>query len=217
MLILDALQNPSQVLALLAALVVGLTVHEYAHAWTAYRLGDPTAYYAGRLSLNPLVHLDPIGALFFLMAGFGWAKPVPVNPGNLERREMVLVAVAGPGSNVMLAALAALLVRLGAVSGAAAAVLAFLASFLVYFTFLNLSLAVFNMLPIAPLDGWRVLEGLLPADLADRLRGVERYGAMALFAVIIVGNLSGRSVLSNLIWVPVERMATLLLGPVLGG
>ena len=102
-----------QLAALITALVVGLTVHEYAHAWSAFRLGDPTAYWAGRMSLDPRRHIDPLGALVFLVAGFGWARPVPIDPDRLGRRGALLVSLAGPGANILLAAIAGALVRLG--------------------------------------------------------------------------------------------------------
>lgn len=223
MLILDAFQNPGQFLALIAALVVGLTVHEFAHAWTAFRLGDLTAYLGGRMTLDPRRHIDPMGALVFLLVGFGWAKPVPVDGYRLGRRGMLGVAIAGPLSNVLLAAVAALAVRATLLAGAAAItqVTVFVINFLAFFMLLNLALAVFNMLPIAPLDGWNVLMGLVPEELAYRLEGVERYGFVILLGLILLGNFAGVGILSTLIWVPVQRLAALLLGPqsaaILGG
>lgn len=175
-------------LSLITALVVGLTFHEFAHAWTAYRFGDGLAASQGRLTLNPLAHLDPIGAIAFLIVGFGWAKPVPVDPWRLDRRQLMLVSLAGPGSNLLLAALAGALVRLLTLSGGlGGAAMGSLLLFLLSFMYFNLLLAVFNMFPIPPLDGWKVLLGIVPADVAIRLRGFERYGPIALLVVVFLG------------------------------
>jgi Zn-dependent protease len=217
-LILRALEHPGQFLALITALVVGLSVHEFAHAWAALRLGDATAYRSGRLTLDPRKHIDPLGALVFLVAGFGWARPVPVDGYRLGRGGMLRVALAGPLSNVLLATGAAMLVRFGFLGGwqAGGGPAAFLLSFLVFFTLLNLALAVFNMLPVAPLDGWSVLLGVVPPGVAYRLQGVERYGALVLLALLVLGSVGGTSVLGMLIWLPANAMATLLLGPLPG-
>ena len=192
--------NIGQLLALLLVLLFSLTVHESAHAWTANRLGDPTARRLGRISLNPVVHIDPIGTILLplvaFMAGgliFGWAKPVPVNPRNLAnpRRDFLLIAAAGPASNVLLATAASLLMRVGpagaAASGGVASVL-FDIGFMVIQ--LNLLLAVFNMIPIPPLDGGNVLAGLLPGPLADGYdRVVRPYGFMILLVLMMTGTL----------------------------
>ena len=192
--------NIGQLLALLLVLLFSLTVHESAHAWTANRLGDPTARRLGRISLNPVVHIDPIGTILLplvaFMAGgliFGWAKPVPVNPRNLKnyRRDFLLIAAAGPASNVLLATAASLLMRVGpagaAASGGIASVL-FDMGFMVIQ--LNLLLAVFNMIPIPPLDGGSVLAGLLPGPLADGYdRVVRPYGFMILLVLMMTGTL----------------------------
>ena len=190
-----------QLLPLLLVLLFSLTIHESAHAWTANRLGDPTARRLGRISLNPAVHIDPIGTILLplvaFMAGgliFGWAKPVPVNPRNLKnyRRDFLVIAAAGPISNVLLAAAASLLMRVGpagaAASGGVASAL-FDIGFMVIQ--LNLLLAVFNMIPIPPLDGGNVLAGLLPGPVADGYdRAVRPYGFMILLVLIMTGTLS---------------------------
>ncbi len=182
-----------QLLIILSVLLFSLTVHETAHAVTADWFGDPTARRLGRISLNPLVHLDPVGSLMLPLMGyflggfiFGWAKPVPVNPANLKnhRRDFLVIAAAGPASNIVLAIGASVL--LGAVPGGLGAsdgVAGALAT--VGFTMLqlNLLLAVFNMLPIPPLDGGNVVAGLLPESLAvqyDRL--IRPFG----FFIVIV-------------------------------
>ena len=189
-----------QLLIILSVLLFSLTVHETAHAVTADWFGDPTARRLGRISLNPLVHLDPVGSVLLPLVGFfaggfvfGWAKPVPVNTGNLKnhRRDFLVIAAAGPASNILLALGASVL--LGAVPGglgASEGVAGALAT--VGFTMLqlNLLLAVFNMLPIPPLDGGNVLAGLLPETLAagyDRL--VRPYGFLILIVLMVTGSL----------------------------
>jgi Zn-dependent protease len=178
-------------------LLFSLTVHEMAHAWTADRLGDPTARLLGRVSLNPLVHADPIGTVVFplvsLISGamlIGWAKPVPVNLRLLRqpRRDYMLVAAAGPVSNLCLAAFAALLLALVPISpqtlgeSNVSVPIAKLLSGLVY---LNVLLAVFNMLPIPPLDGGNFLAGLLPPRFAVQFNRVRPYGFIVLYALIL--------------------------------
>ena len=174
----------------LVVLVLSLTVHEAAHAWTASRLGDDTARRLGRVSLNPIVHIDPIGTLLLpLMAIasgsgfiFGWAKPTPVNVRNLghPRRDNVLVTVAGPLSNLAIAFVAARVYHRA--NGMTASIALEALS-------LNVLLAVFNMLPIPPLDGGQVLLGLLPSNLAIRFRAIQPYGFMILLALIVTGTL----------------------------
>ena len=189
-----------QLLIILSVLLFSLTIHETAHAVTADWYGDPTARRLGRISLNPLVHLDPVGSLLlpvlgFLFAGFviGWAKPVPVNPANLKnhRRDFLVIAAAGPASNIVLAIGASVL--LGAVPGGVGAsegIPGALATFGFYALQLNLLLAVFNMLPIPPLDGGNVLAGLLPEPLAtqyDRL--IRPVGFLIVLALVYTDTL----------------------------
>jgi Zn-dependent protease len=179
------------------AIVLGsLTVHEWAHAWTADRLGDPTARLLGRVSFNPIVHIDPIGTVLLPLVGllaagvvFGWAKPVPVNVSRLghPKRDFMLVAAAGPASNIVLAIAAALLFRalggyeiLGTTMGRA-----------VYLAVsLNVLLAVFNMLPVPPLDGGNVLAGLLPDGFAPVIHMLRQFGFLILLALIFSGVLN---------------------------
>ncbi len=203
-----------QKIALIVALVVGLSVHEFAHARTAFALGDLTAYASGRMTLDPRKHIDPFGALVFLFVGFGWARPVPIDPYRLGRRGTLLVALAGPASNVLLAFLALLPLRFGLLTGALAGTsVLILVSFLAFFAVLNVMLAVFNMLPIAPLDGWRVLMGLVPAQTASRLRGYEQMGGLVLIMLILVGRIGNTSVLSLILNPFISAVLFVIAGP----
>ena len=174
-------------------LLASLTVHELAHAWTADRLGDPTARRLGRISLNPIVHADPIGTILFPLIAIishvpilGWAKPVPVNIRNLRhpRRDYVMVAAAGPASNLVLALGAAVLYAVLPISP-----LTLGSRLLEALIELNVLLAVFNMIPIPPLDGGNVLAGLLPISFAAAFNRVRPYGFLILYALILSNTL----------------------------
>ncbi|GAB6182178.1 site-2 protease family protein [Desulfotomaculum defluvii] len=173
-----------ELLLMAPPILFALTLHEYAHAYTAYRLGDKTAYYEGRLTANPLKHLDPLGTLLLFIAGFGWAKPVPVNPFYFDDRKkgMMLVSLAGPMTNLLLAVIGSILLGLLTPTGG----LAFMLS---YFIYINVLLAVFNLIPIPPLDGSKILAGLLPGP-QQWLYQLERYGTAILFLLIFLGALS---------------------------
>ena len=191
--------NVAQVFISFIVLLFSLTVHEMAHAWTADRLGDPTARLLGRVSLNPLVHADPVGTVLFPLIAMitgapliGWAKPVPVNVRQLRhhRRDYVLVAAAGPASNLAMAVTAGCLLAVLPISPQtlnAANVSAPLATFLSQAMRLNVLLAVFNMIPIPPLDGGNVLAGLLPNHLAGIFNQIRPYGFILLYALILTG------------------------------
>ena len=194
-------------------LLFALTFHEFAHGFIAYRLGDPTARDAGRLTLNPLKHLDPLGTIAFFFIKFGWAKPVPVNPSYFQnpKKDMLWVALAGPLTNLALAVISAILTKgiwlLATIlpySSATEAILVPLNSMLIASVWINLVLCIFNFLPIPPLDGSRILMGLLPNNLALSYMRIERFG----FIIIIVLAFSG--VLSKVI-VPVISFANSLL------
>ena len=171
--------------ATLLAVLLAITLHELAHGYVAYCLGDNTAKAAGRLTLNPLAHLDPIGALMMLIAGFGWAKPVPINPfffkGN-RTTGMMLVSLAGPLVNLIVAYIAYAVY----VAGQGFYTVPFLNQFLNYCIILNVFLAVFNLIPIPPLDGSKILAGFLPKQTAFKfLTTMERYGFVILMVLIL--------------------------------
>ncbi|MDR7420610.1 MAG: site-2 protease family protein [Armatimonadota bacterium] len=176
----------------IVAILVAVTVHEFAHAWSADRLGDPTPRVRGRLSLNPIVHLDPIGTLLLLVAGFGWAKPVEVNPRYFSnwRRGMLAVAAAGPIANIVVMLIVGFIVQLGVVS-AGTPLVPLIRSLLV----INAVLAVFNLLPIHPLDGSKIVSSLLPPQQAIAYDRLAAYGPLVLLVLILLpGNAFGHIV-----------------------
>lgn len=182
---------PALALAWVVAILVSLTVHEFAHALTARARGDRTAEWEGRLTLNPLSHIDWMGFFALLFMGFGWAKPVPYNPNNLRdaKWDQVRVALMGPISNVALAAIAALLIRVLLGSGADAFNLAVV--FLFLLVRINLGLAIFNLLPIPPLDGSKLLIALMTHPRhRDLLRALFTYGPQVLMALVFVSLLT---------------------------
>ena len=175
---------------------IALSLHETAHGYVAYKLGDPTAHNLGRLSLNPLKHIDPIGFLCMLVFGFGWAKPVPINTGYFKKpkRDMALTGAAGPISNILLACIFGMLYRL---ANAAIQFITFtqftanvyivLLNFLYLGVYLNISLAVFNLIPIPPLDGSRIFLAMLPTHLYFKIMKYEKYIYMALVLLLFLG------------------------------
>ncbi|HUE88854.1 MAG TPA: site-2 protease family protein [Vicinamibacterales bacterium] len=188
----------SQIAVAFVILIASLSFHEAAHAWTANKLGDPTARMLGRLSLNPAVHVDVIGTLVFplvaMLSGFpliGWAKPVPVDMRNLQhpRRDFAIVAAAGPISNLILAAVGAVVFMLWDADAATPAN-ELLATGLIRFVLLNVLLAVFNMLPIPPLDGGNVLMGILPEPMAVLVDKLRPWGFVLLYVLMLSGMLA---------------------------
>jgi Zn-dependent protease len=171
------------------ALLLAVTVHEVAHGFVADRLGDPTARIAGRLTLNPLPHIDPLGAIAFVLAGFGWAKPVPVNPYNLRHpvRDMVWVATAGPASNFVTAFMGLIALVFVRRSLDAPFIAEPLAGMLSYVYSFNLALAIFNLIPLPPLDGGHFLPYLFPRRSWALLRQLEQYGPFILLLLLITG------------------------------
>jgi Zn-dependent protease len=194
-----SLFSTGRLLAVAAILLLALPVHEFAHAATAVALGDETPRIQGRYTLNPLAHLDPMGSILILIAGFGWAKPVQWNPRNITvdpKLGAILVAVAGPLSNLALAFIGVLLLRLGFGNTTQ------LASFLEFFIIINVYLFVFNLIPIPPLDGSHVLFALLPGDTFNLRVQLSQYGFMLLFLVIFFAD--------GLIRVPAQFVLRLL-------
>ena len=177
------LRTPPEVLLLLIpVLLFALCFHEFAHAWMANKLGDPTAKHSGRLTLNPLAHLDPMGSLMILFVGFGWAKPVPVDVRYLQnpRIDMMKVSFAGPAANLLLAFVGGTIIRAQLVGGS-------LILMLVLFTQINIMLAVFNMIPIPPLDGSQIFSGLMVRKNPDLVMKLQMYGPQILFGLILIG------------------------------
>ncbi|MDD3813584.1 MAG: site-2 protease family protein [Desulfocapsaceae bacterium] len=202
-----------QFIILAPPLLLALTVHEFAHGYVASRLGDPTAKALGRLTLNPLKHLDPLGTIAFFIFHIGWAKPVPVNPSYFKnpQKDMLWVALAGPATNLIMAIISALMTKalwlvaqIIPYSAMAEAVLVPLNSTLIASVWINLVLCIFNFLPVPPLDGSRILAGILPPDLARSYASIERYGFILLIILAVTG------VLSKLI-IPLINFANSLL------
>ena len=182
----------------LPSILIALSVHECAHAWAAYKLGDPTAKNFGRMTINPLKHLDPLGVLCMIIAGFGWARPVPVTSRNLQkpRRDMVLISLAGPASNIVLAFFGLLVLRImealvlpalspTSLSNFGISAIVMLLEFLVLFCSLNAGLAIFNLLPIPPLDGSHLLALILPSRIYFKYVRYERYISFVLVLLLV--------------------------------
>jgi Zn-dependent protease len=211
--------------AVVAALLCGIAFHEFSHAFTADRLGDHTARLMGRVSLNPARHLDPTGTVFMLIAGFGWGKPVPVNPRLLRNGPQTgraMVAAAGPLSNLLLAVLASLPMHLGLVdwhspflvprSVSDWSLAEYVGLFLSAVIIFNLILAVFNFLPVAPLDGFAVAVGLLPRDLSLTVARWEQYGPGILMLLLVLPYVTGYSVLSDIMSPVLNVLVRIIVG-----
>lgn len=210
--------TPDVLFARLFILLTAFPVHEFAHAWAANWFGDDTPRFNGRLTLNPLAHLDPMGSLLLLVAGFGWAKPVPVNPYTLSRHSrlaMMWVSLAGPLSNLLLAVLAAIPFRLGLLSlydtEPIFRILPSASQLALIFIQINLLLMLFNLIPLAPLDGEKVAEFLFPPNLARVWDTIRPYGPMILMLVAFIGPGIGLPVLSWIIGPPMRFLLQLLL------
>lgn len=206
-------------MAALITLLIAFTFHEFFHAWTAVKFGDDTPRRFGRLTLNPLSHLDMMGSLMLLFTGFGWAKPVPINPGRLRqhsRAALLLVAISGPLANFLLASLAAIPLRMGWVTSGAP-VVGFLPSpyqFLIYFLFTNLGLMLFNLIPLPPLDGEEILVFFLPPGMVETYERIRPYGPYILLVLLFLGPLLGFSLIESVLSPAVMGLGRLLLGGV---
>jgi Zn-dependent protease len=197
-------------------LAIAFTVHEFAHAWTADQLGDDTPRRFGRLSLNPLVHLDPLGSILLVATGFGWAKPVPINPYALRQRSKagtMLVSAAGPFSNLILAIFASLPFQTGLLSPTttSGSFLPTPSAFLQEFIFINLILLFFNLIPIAPLDGEKVAEYFLPPKGQEFLLRIRPYGPMILLGLLFILPSLGFNIVGVLVGYPTNQLFSLLV------
>lgn len=189
-------------------LLFAITIHEYAHGRVALWLGDPTAKNMGRLSLNPLPHIDPFGAICLFLFNFGWAKPVPVNPRYFKdiRKGTIFMALAGPIANLSLALLAGILIRYFFFPWE----LYRLA--LIYLLFMNLGLGLFNLLPIPPLDGSHILENLLPPRASQKYREVGRYGPIIILGIVMLDNFAHTGILNKVLIGPMKYLAHIFSG-----
>jgi Zn-dependent protease len=201
-------------------LFTAFPVHEFAHAWVADHFGDNTPRVNGRLTLNPLKHLDPIGSLLMIVVGFGWAKPVPINPFVLQRHSpsaTMWVSLAGPMSNFLMAIIGAVFFRIGLVSTSdiglvPGSMLPTIALFLYIFITTNLWLMLFNLLPLAPLDGEKVLDYFLPPSAARVLENIRPYGPMILMVILFVLPMVGIDVIGKVIQPAFTFLTRLLIG-----
>jgi Zn-dependent protease len=198
-------------------ILLALTFHEYAHAFVANKYGDDTAKQNGRLTLNPLAHLDLLGTIMIFLVHFGWAKPVPVNPNRLKnpKKNMLWISAAGPLANMILALFSGILLRLIFVTGGKPdqhSITGLLIFMVIMSLQINLALAIFNVLPIAPLDGSKILYGLLPSKHEGKIYFIERYGPFILIGLIVFGQFTGVSILGRLIWPFVEFFSNIFAG-----
>ena len=200
-----------QLLPLVFAIIIALSVHEFSHALAADQLGDDTPRLQGRLTLNPLAHLDLLGSLMFLIAGFGWARPVQINPYVIQRRSPagpMIVAAAGPFSNLLLAIVATIPIRAGLISATSSSLLS---QFFVGFIWINLILLFFNLLPIFPLDGEKILDHFLPPRGQEILLQIRPYGMYILMGLIILGNFGSFNIFGLIVGRPALSIMELLL------
>ena len=214
-MILNLFFNEPQVgVVLILSLIFSLSFHEFAHAYTAHRLGDNTAAYQGRLTLNPIAHLDPVGSIMLLVAGFGYAKPVPVNPINLinPREDMMTIAFAGPLSNFFLVLCSCLIMRvMGADNLFVFGNFNSIGLTLYLFATINMTLGVFNMIPIYPLDGGQIFGGYIDRVNPQLSYKLKVYGPQILFGVIMIGIFTGFSIISIIIR-PFHDLVNILAG-----
>lgn len=203
-------RSPEEIIAFAIALIPAFTFHEFAHAWVANYLGDPTARNLGRLTLNPLKHLDVLGTIMVFVIGFGWAKPVPVNPGYLRngRRSMALVAVAGPLTNLAIAGVLASVFRFTGLLDQQ-----YVEYILLTSIWLNCALLFFNLIPVPPLDGYRVMLGILPETAAIQFSRIGQVGPLVLFGLIMLGQfIPGVDILGTVVVEPTQALVKALIG-----
>jgi len=192
----------------IAVLLFAITIHEYAHGKTALLLGDPTAKNAGRLTLNPISHIDPIGAICLFLFHIGWAKPVPVDVRYFKniRRDTVLMALSGPISNIAAAFVTGLFLRFFFLPSP------FYLTFLIYMLLMNIGLGLFNLLPIPPLDGSHVLENILPPPASWKFRQMRRHAPFILIGILIMDYYLHLNILSRILTYPIYKIAYLFGG-----
>jgi len=192
------------------AILIAITIHEFAHAWAAYQLGDQTAKDQGRLTLNPFAHLDPIGTLAIILIGFGWGKPVPFDPYNLRdpRKDSALISLAGPLSNFILAIILAIILRVFTISNLPLSIISLILTPIII---LNVTLGVFNLLPIHPLDGGKILVGLLPERTANEVEALLNQYGLILLLLIMFPIFGGSSLASGIIGPIINLLLSLLL------
>ncbi len=215
-LINDPIGTLESLLFLGIALVVAVTVHEFSHAYSAYLLGDMTAHSQGRVSLNPIRHLDPWGSMMFLFASFGWGRPTPINPWNLRigaRPGLAIVSIAGPVSNILTAVVFSIPFYLGVL---AVGDPGFLSQMFMLIVFLNVVLALFNLLPVAPLDGFKVAVGVLPREMALAVQRTEPYGYAILLGVIAADIFLDLGILNFILGPVSNAIIRVIWAPVLG-
>jgi len=207
-----------------SALLIAITVHEFSHALVAFKLGDHTGKRLGRLSLNPIKHLDPVGTLMLALVGFGWGKPVPFNPNNLRggyRKGITWVALAGPASNFITAAVCSIPIRIGIMEWHSPYALRILQDFTLYnltndilgfIIFFNIVLGIFNLIPISPLDGSKIAVGILPPNMAVKYLSLESYGPLILLGIIMVDWFTNLNLLWTVLGPLVNVVAFIVLG-----
>ena len=216
--LLAQLGNPAVFLGLLLALVVGISVHEFSHAWMANRLGDPTASSQGRLTLNPLSHLDLMGTIMIFLIGFGWGKPVPYNPANLRNGPIsggAMVAAAGPAANLVVAAAIGFLIRnlISSLDATTDSTTVTIVTMLAIVMRINIALAIFNIIPIPPLDGYRVLLRFLPPHVVPSITRLELQGPFFLLIIVLLDQWLLRGVIfQTILGTPITFLMRLFLG-----
>lgn len=199
-MLFELFDNPIALLSFALSLIIGLTIHEFAHAFIAEKLGDPTAKYQGRVTLNPLAHLDPFGSIMLLIAGFGWGKPVPVNPQYFSRPAIdeLLVALAGPASNLIMASVLGIIVQFNPIP--------VINELLVPVVFINVMLAVFNLIPIPPLDGSKMLRPFVSETT------FRQFEMLSLPAIILLVIALRTTELGNIVFGTASNLAAFFLG-----
>lgn len=209
--------DPPIIISRIITLFIAFTVHEFSHAAIATLFGDPTPKSAGRLTLNPIKHLDPFGTIMLLFAGFGWAKPVPINPYAIRQRSkagVMLVSLAGPASNFLLAVIAAIPLRFGWIPliKGTSTILPSLGEFVLEFVFINLALFLFNLIPLAPLDGEKVIAYFLPEHWAEVMERISPYSAYILLIIVFILPRIGFDVMDVILNQPLIAMTRFLIG-----